>query len=102
MSDQVRAMKERMRQRPRAVWLSKLSVGDRVVVTGNLLMLSGVSPRAIVCVLSNRQAGIIGIVESVTSKSFRVFGRYFSRQLGITSANHARYRMELHPLMIEK
>lgn len=102
MSDQVRAMKERMRQRPRAVWLSQLSVGDRVVVTGNLLIFSSVSQRAIVCVLSNRQAGIIGIVESVTSKSFRVFGRYFSRQLGITSANHARYRMELHPLMIEK
>lgn len=102
MEIDVKKLKQHFREKPRAVWLSKLSVGDRVVVTGNLLMFSSVSPRAIVCVLSNRQAGIIGIVESVTSKSFRVFGRYFSRQLGITSANHARYRMELHPLMIEK
>lgn len=80
-------------------WLRNLKVGDDVIVTGNMVLISPIYRLADkVCLIEKKALGAICSVERIGDQAIRIAGHYFNLETGITSASHSKYRLQIFPL----
>ena len=83
-------------------WLLDLKVGDEVVITGSLVIISPLyRGLPFVCHIGTKSLGVLCHVEKVGDKTLRIGGRYFDLQSGTSSSTQGKYRLQIFPPILQ-